>query len=59
MGKKNLVLWSGGLDSTHLVYDNLSNGNKVSALYIELTNNDTKVKLEKAALKKMTKILQK
>ena len=59
MGKRNLVLWSGGLDSTHLVYDNLSKGNKVAALYIELTNNEEKVKLEKAALKKMTKILQK
>ena len=59
MGKRNLVLWSGGLDTTHVVYDNLSKGNKVAALYIELTNNEDKVKLEKTALKKITKILQK
>lgn len=55
MGKKIGVLFSSGLDSTYLVWDNLKNGNEVVPIYIEITNNDTKTILEKNRIKLMYK----
>lgn len=45
--KKVGVLFSGGLDSTYLIWKNLTEGNEVYPIYIEIKNNDRKVKLEK------------
>jgi hypothetical protein len=41
------VLFSGGLDSTYLVWKNLKDGNIVQPIYIEIENNGNKTKLEK------------
>jgi len=41
------VLFSGGLDSTYLVWKNLEKGNEVVPIYIEIENNTDKSKLEK------------
>lgn len=41
------VLFSGGLDSTYLVWKNLEEGNVVVPIYIDIKNNRDKVKLEK------------
>lgn len=41
------VLFSGGLDSTYLIYKNLKEGNYVRPYYIEIENNENKVILEK------------
>jgi len=45
--KKVAVLFSGGLDSTYLVWKNLKDGNQVYPIYIEIKNNETKTILEK------------
>lgn len=45
--KKVAVLFSGGLDSTYLVWKNLKDGNEVFPVYIEIENNEVKSKLEK------------
>lgn len=45
--KKVGVLFSGGLDSTYLIYKNLKEGNIVVPIYIEIKNNAIKSKLEK------------
>lgn len=45
--KKVAVLFSGGLDSTYLIWKNLTEGNEVYPIYIEIKNNDGKVRLEK------------
>jgi 7-cyano-7-deazaguanine synthase in queuosine biosynthesis len=47
--KVPLILWSGGLDSTYLVWDNISKGRSVDVVYVELANNASKVKRELAA----------
>jgi hypothetical protein len=47
MSKKVAVLFSGGLDSTYLVYKNLKEGNTVYPVYIEITNNQVKSVIEK------------
>lgn len=41
------VLFSGGLDSTYLVWKNLKDGNEVVPIYIEISNNKIKTILEK------------
>jgi hypothetical protein len=41
------VLFSGGLDSTYLIWKNLTEGNDVYPIYFEIENNDRKVRLEK------------
>ena len=53
---KKLVLWSGGTDSTYLIYKRLKNGEKVDAAYVNLLNNDTKVVRELKAIKALKKI---
>lgn len=45
--KKVAVLFSGGLDSTYLVWKNLKDGNQVFPIYVEIQNNETKSVLEK------------
>jgi hypothetical protein len=47
MSKSVAVLFSGGLDSTYLVWKNLKEGNRVYPIYIEISNNNEKVLLEK------------
>ena len=42
----NIVLWSGGLDSTYLVWYLLEHGYQVSTRYVEIQNNADKVKQE-------------
>jgi 7-cyano-7-deazaguanine synthase in queuosine biosynthesis len=54
--KKNVaVLFSGGLDSTYLVWKNLSEGNTVYPVYIEITNNQVKSVLEKNRIELLRK----
>jgi 7-cyano-7-deazaguanine synthase in queuosine biosynthesis len=54
MKKKTvLVPWSGGLDSTYLVWSLLKGGHSVYGMYIDLQNNAEKVKCEKEALEKL------
>lgn len=53
------VLWSGGLDSTYLIYKLLQDGYKVNAYYIEIKNNPTKVITELNAIKKMLPLFNK
>lgn len=45
--KKVYILFSGGLDSTYLVWKNLKDGNTVKPIYIDLLNNSDKSKIEK------------
>ena len=56
--KKVLILASGGLDSTYLVWDNLNKGNSVTAMYIEITNNHQKVIVEKKCLLEQEKVFK-
>ena len=56
--KDILVLASGGLDSTYLIYDNLKKGNNVTALYVTVENNPTKNKSELMALELIRKYFQ-
>ena len=56
MGKVVGVLFSGGLDSTYLVYKNLKEGNIVRPIYIEIENNYNKVILEKNRIEHLIKI---
>jgi hypothetical protein len=51
MSKKIVILFSGGLDSTYLVWKNLKEGNIVTPVYIEIKNNANKVLLEKNRIK--------
>lgn len=53
MKKNYLVFWSGGLDSTYLVYKLLNEGHHVSSAYIEISNNANKVKREKSAIQQI------
>lgn len=55
---KIFILWSGGLDSTYLVYNMLSRGYEVIAAYTELKNNKEKTIKERAATEKLSKIFQ-
>jgi len=49
--KTAFVLWSGGLDSTALIYYYLKKGYKVDAGYVKLNNNENKTKQELDAIK--------
>jgi len=51
MEKKTLICFSGGLDSTYLVYKALKEGRKIQTLYTVIANNSVKVKMEKKATK--------
>ena len=51
--KNVFILWSGGLDSTYLIYKNLNEGNKVISGYVSLLNNGKKVDMERQAIEKL------
>jgi len=53
--KKVVVLFSGGLDSTYLVWDNLKKGNVVIPVYFTITNNGDKPQLERNRIKLLYK----
>lgn len=59
MSKKVAVLFSGGLDSTYLVWKNLKDGNTVLPIYIEIENNEVKTKLEKNRIELLWKEFEK
>lgn len=50
---KRFVLWSGGADSTYLIYKSLQDGYEVTAGYAEIMNNTDKTKMELAAIELM------
>jgi hypothetical protein len=50
------VLWSGGLDSTYLIFKLLGEGHIVTASYCEITNNVDKTPRELAALDELCKV---
>ena len=50
---KYLVSWSGGLDSTYLIYKFLKEGHSVVAAYCEIINNITKTERERYAIEKL------
>jgi len=56
--KNVFVLWSGGLDSTYLIYDNLTKGHYVRGGYVELVNNKFQVYKEKNSLCKLYDIFE-
>lgn len=53
-----LVLWSGGLDSTYLIYKMLCDGYRVKAFYINIQNNTYQTEREKTAIQKMIPIFK-
>lgn len=53
MNKVPLVLWSGGLDSTYIVWDELSRGNDIDIVYVNIENNTDKMKREHRAIDKL------
>lgn len=57
--KKVGVLFSGGLDSTYLIWDNLEKGNIVKPIYIEITNNSEKLILEKNRVERICELFHK
>jgi hypothetical protein len=59
MSKKIAVLFSGGLDSTYLIWKNLKDDNEVYPVYIEIENNQTKTILEKNRIKLLIKEFRK
>lgn len=58
MSKKVLITWSGGLDSTYLVYKNLKEGNMVIPVYLSIENNGSKVESEKKSIEKMYEVFK-
>jgi len=54
--KRVLISFSGGLDSTYLVYDNLKNGNIVTGVYTTIENNVNKTRVELNQIKKLEKL---
>ena len=58
MAKKNktFIFWSGGLDSSYLIYDYLKDGYPVVAGHINIKNNAIQMKREQEAIKKMLPI---
>lgn len=55
MSKNVAVLFSGGLDSTYLVWKNLMDGNVVYPIYIEIENNKNKTIIEKNRIELLRK----
>lgn len=45
--KEVIVFFTGGLDSTYLIYKNLEAGNTVKPVYVEILNNKNKTLVEK------------
>ena len=60
MSKKDVyVLFSGGLDSTYLLWKNLEEGNNVYPVYINIENNKAKSKIEKKQIDEIYENLRK
>jgi 7-cyano-7-deazaguanine synthase in queuosine biosynthesis len=60
MKDKNIfVLWSGGLDSTYLIWNLLQFGNKVTTGYISLPGNGNQAEREREAINNILPIFQK
>jgi len=59
MNKNVLIPFSGGLDSTYLLYKNLKKYNIVTTLYIQLLNNSYKTTIELAHRKYILEYLNK
>lgn len=59
MKKSYLVSWSGGLDSTYLIYKLISEGHRVDAVYTALFNNLGKTERESAAIESIRIIFEK
>jgi len=57
-GKDVALLFSGGLDSTYLLYKNLKDGNRVTPIFVEIKNNGDKVALEKNRIELIYKVLK-
>lgn len=57
--KRILVSFSGGLDSTYLVYDNLRKGYKVTGVYTTIENNSNKAEVEKYQVRKLEELFNK
>jgi len=51
--KNVAILFSGGLDSTYLLWKNLTNGNTVTPYYNEILNNTSKSRIEKQQMAKI------
>lgn len=58
MKSHTFTLWSGGLDSTYLIYCRLSEGYKVSAGYVEIMNNEVQSKREQEAIERLVPLLK-
>lgn len=54
--KKILVSFSGGLDSTYLIYDNLKKGNRVAGVYTTIKNNENKSEVERYQIRELDKL---
>lgn len=59
MTKSVLVPWSGGLDSTFLIYSLLEAGDQVDALYVRIECNEDKTKRELASIEKLKPLFAK
>jgi hypothetical protein len=59
MGKRVAILFSGGLDSTYLMWKNLKDGNEVTPIYVEIENNEVKTIIEKNRVKLLCKEFRK
>jgi len=57
--KNILVSFSGGLDSTYLVYKNLKEGHKVTGIYTKILNNKIKIDVELQQSNQITELFQK
>jgi 7-cyano-7-deazaguanine synthase in queuosine biosynthesis len=53
------VLFTGGLDSTYLIYKNLKEGNTVIPFYITIKNNEQKILMEKRSTAAIFDVLDK
>lgn len=56
MKKVAQVLWSGGLDSTYMIYKLLQEHYHVDAYYVKIGNNPAKTKRELLAIRKLSKL---
>lgn len=59
MSKKIAILFSGGLDSTYLMWKALKAGHEAYPIYIDIRNNDTKSLIEKQQCELIIKELNK
>jgi len=58
MSKNVMIPFSGGLDSTYLMWKNLKDGNRVHPVYFDVTNNERKSIVEKQQIRLIEDELQ-